>query len=50
MYTFHRNLHGLPLNAEPTPGNDCLGFGKWLDEQLALWEKDEDKKCEYIRF
>ena len=31
-------------DAEPTPENDCLGFGKWLDEQLAMWEKDEDKK------
>lgn len=31
-------------DAEPTPENDCLGFGKWLDEQLAMWEEDEDKK------
>lgn len=31
-------------DAELTPENDCLGFGKWLDEQLAMWEEDEDKK------
>ena len=31
-------------DAEPTSENDCLGFGKWLDEQLAMWEEDEDKK------
>lgn len=31
-------------DTEPTPENDCLGFGKWLDEQLAMWEEDEDKK------
>ncbi|MBD5481646.1 MAG: hypothetical protein HDR15_03810 [Lachnospiraceae bacterium] len=31
-------------DAEQTPENDCLGFGQWLDEQLAMWEEDEDKK------
>ena len=31
-------------DAEPTPENDCLGFGQWLDEQLAIWEEYEDKK------
>lgn len=37
-------------DAEPTPENDCLGFGKWLDEQLAMWEEDEDKKFVVDRF
>ena len=32
------------INKEPTPENACLGFGKWLVEQLALWEEDEGKK------
>lgn len=32
------------IDAESTPENDCLGFGEWLDGQLAMWEKDEDKK------
>ncbi len=31
-------------DAEPTPENVCLGFGEWLDGQLAMWEEDEDKK------
>ena len=31
-------------DAEPTPENDCLGFGEWLDGQLAMWEEYEDKK------
>ena len=31
-------------NAEPTPENACLGFGKWLDMQLAMWEDDYGKK------
>ena len=32
------------IDMEPTPENACLGFGKWLTEQLALWEEDEGKK------
>ena len=32
------------INAEPTAENACLGFGKWLVEQLAVWEEDETKK------
>lgn len=32
------------IDAEPTPENDSLGFGQWLDEQLAMWEEDYDKK------
>lgn len=32
------------IDAEPTSENACLGFGKWLVEQLAMWEEDEDKK------
>lgn len=32
------------IDAEETIDNACLGFGKWLDEQLATWEEDEDKK------
>lgn len=32
------------IDMEPTSENACLGFGKWLTEQLALWEEDEDKK------
>ena len=32
------------IDAEPTAENACLGFGQWLDEQLAMWEEDEDKK------
>jgi len=31
------------IDAEPTPENACLGFGKWLDEQLAMWSEDEGK-------
>lgn len=31
-------------DAEPTPENGCLGFGQWLDEQLAMWEEDYDEK------
>ena len=32
------------VNEEPTSENACLGFGKWLVEQLAAWEEYEDKK------
>ena len=32
------------IDAEPTSENACLGFGKWLVEQLAVWEEYEDKK------
>ena len=32
------------IKAEPSPENACLGFGKWLAEQLALWEEYEGKK------
>lgn len=32
------------IDAEPTSENACLGFGKWLVEQLAMWEEDYDKK------
>ena len=32
------------IDAEPTSENACMGFGKWLVEQLAMWEEDEDKK------
>lgn len=32
------------INAEETIENACLGFGKWLNEQLAIWEEDEEKK------
>ena len=32
------------IDAEPTVENACLGFGKWLVEQLAMWEEDENKK------
>lgn len=32
------------IDAEETVGNGCLGFGKWVTEQLALWEEDYDKK------
>lgn len=32
------------IDAEQTVENACLGFGKWLVEQLAMWEEDEGKK------
>ncbi|WP_124098525.1 hypothetical protein [Ruminococcus sp. Marseille-P6503] len=32
------------IDAEPTSENACLGFGKWLIEQLAMWEDDYGKK------
>ena len=32
------------MDAEPTPEHAYLGFGKWLDEQLAMWEEDYDKE------
>ena len=32
------------INADATSENACLGFGKWLVEQLAIWEEYEDKK------
>ena len=32
------------IDAEPTSENACLGFGKWLVEQLAMWEEYEDKE------
>ena len=32
------------IKAEPSPENACLGFGKWLVEQLAMWEEYEDKE------
>ena len=32
------------IDAEPTAENACLGFRKWLVEQLAMWEEEEDKK------
>ena len=32
------------IDAEPTSENACLGFGKWLVEQLAMWEDDYGKK------
>lgn len=31
------------IDAESTPENDCLGFGEWLDGQLAMWEENEEK-------
>lgn len=35
-------------NAETTPENACLGFGKWLDMQLAMWEEDHKGKKKYV--
>ena len=32
------------IDAEETAENACIGFGKWLEEQLALWEEDYEKK------
>ena len=32
------------IKAEPSSENACLGFGKWLVEQLAMWEEYEDKE------
>ena len=32
------------IDTEQTSENACLGFGKWLIEQLAMWEEYEDKK------
>ena len=32
------------IDAEPTSENACLGLEKWMVEQLAMWEEDEDKK------
>ena len=32
------------IDAEPTSENACLGFGKWLVEQLAMWEEYENKE------
>ena len=32
------------LDRRKTEINACLGFGKWLVEQLAMWEEDEGKK------
>ena len=32
------------IDTEQTSENACLGFGKWLVEQLAMWEEDEGKK------
>ena len=32
------------IDAEETVENACIGFGKWLEEQLALWEEDYEKK------
>ena len=32
------------INAEQTLENACLGFGKWLVEQLAMWEEHCGKK------
>ena len=32
------------IDTEQTSENACLGFGKWLVEQLAMWEEYEDKK------
>lgn len=32
------------IDAEPTLENACLGFGKWLVEQLAMWDEYEGKK------
>ena len=32
------------IHAVPTSENVCLGFGKWLVEQLAMWEEYEDKE------
>ena len=31
------------IDAEETVENACIGFGKWLEEQLALWEEDYEK-------
>ena len=38
------------IDAEQTTENACLGFGKWLVGQLAMWEEDEDKKFAVDRF
>ena len=32
------------LDLEEAPENACLGFGKWLEQQLATWEEDEKRK------
>ncbi len=32
------------IDAEETAENACVGFGKWLGEQLALWEEDNEQK------
>lgn len=37
------------IDAEPTPENACLGFWKWLVEQLAMWEEDYDKELNRAR-
>lgn len=31
------------LDLEETPESACLGFGQWLEEQLAMWEEDEQR-------
>lgn len=32
------------IDAEETVENACIGFGKWLGEQLAMWEEDNGQK------
>ncbi len=39
-----RSLWASFIDAQATPENGCLGFGKWLNELLAIWEDEYDKK------
>lgn len=36
------------MGADKTVENACLGFGKWLEEQLALWEEYNGQKYDEI--
>jgi len=38
------------MGADKTVENACLGFGKWLEEQLALWEEYNGQKYTVDRF
>jgi hypothetical protein len=38
------------VGADKTVENACLGFGKWLEEQLALWEEYNGQKYTMDRF
>lgn len=43
-------IHSSWVESGQTQEQACLEFGKWLDEQLAMWAEDEEKEFVIDRF